>query len=276
MADETEAGVIARLAQQGTTPEIQTTEERREFLIHHEDMTRVEVTDPNRLRVARGYVLADETLQTKDSLVDYIDRFKTSKTMLFANVSANAITARITYHSPSDGETAAGPNFDAHRATLMLPYSQEWKDWSGIDGRFMSQKDFARWIEEHPGDIVAPDAADLREITRDLAALRKVNFTEAVRTNSNAESFSYRQENEVHRDGEVIEIPSQFQLGIPVYFGEPTTSLMAYLRWDIAENGQLTLGVKLSRAEYVRQAVFKAIATDIAGRTKTPLVYATT
>lgn len=276
MPTETEAAAVAALTRAATTPDFLRATDGRQYLIHHQDFEADDVSDENLLNVDRGFVKASVLLQSKDSLVEYVNRFKTSATMLFADIAANAITARIDFHYAAGDTESAQPNYDAHRARLVLPHSQEWIDWTKIDGLFMPQKEFARWIEEHPGDIVAPRAADLREVTRDLAALRKVSFLEAVHTNSDVESFTYKRENEVHRDGDVIELPTQFELGIPVYFGEGIASQFAFLRWNIDDDsGRLTLGIKLSRAEYVRQAVFKTIVTDIAERTKTPVVYAT-
>jgi len=53
--------------------------------------------------------------------------------------------------------------------------------------------------------------------------------------------------------------------------GEPV-SLFAFLRWKL-DDGALSLGVALHRAEHVRQDVFKAIVDDAAARTERPAVF---
>ncbi|MCH1933271.1 YfdQ family protein, partial [Shewanella sp. A25] len=77
-------------------------------------------------------------------------------------------TAIVDYHAPD--KAAHG----AHVAAMALPYSEEWKAWTAIDGKLMPQREFARFIEENAVDVVAPSGADLLEVVRDLQAVRKV------------------------------------------------------------------------------------------------------
>jgi hypothetical protein len=42
----------------------------------------------------------------------------------------------------------------------------------------------------------------------------------------------------------------------------PRTEVFAFLRWKM-DDGALTLGIQLHRAEHVRQAVFKQIVVDM-------------
>jgi uncharacterized protein YfdQ (DUF2303 family) len=195
---------------------------------------------------------------------EYVNRFKGADTMLFADISASKIVALIDYHSP---EKAAHV---AHRVRLDLPQSEEWKLWTGVNGRMMEQLEFARFLEENAADIRAPAAGELLDACRDLQVNRKVNFIKAVRTQTDNENFEFTDETNASRKGD-LEIPSKFILGLPVYFGQPETELHAFLRWKM--DGTLTLGLKLHRVEHVRQAVFKQIVLDVAGRTDCPAVF---
>lgn len=69
-----------------------------------------------------------------------------------------------------------------------------------------------------------------------------------------------------------VEVPSKFELRLPVYFGGETVSLFAFLRWRL-EEGSLKLGIALHRAEHVRQAVFKQIVTEAGDRTDCPIMF---
>lgn len=181
--------------------------------------------------------------------------------LLFADIAANSIVAQIDYHSPDKAAQIA------HRATLTLPFSEEWRLWTEISGRLKEQLEFARFIEENASDIRAPAAADLLEAVRDLQAHRKVSFIKAVRTSSENESFEFQDETKATSKGD-IELPTKFKLGLPVYFGESETELFAFLRWAIdTEKGGLKLGIQLHRAEHVRQAVFKHIVAGVTERT---------
>lgn len=269
---DSEAATIAELAREGVHPMILAAEDGREFLMIPEGMTRHEIPDEHGLKRSEPRYLSQAvTLQTVDSLVDYVNRFKGAETMLFANIDANAIVGAIDYHTSSAENAKPEPRRVAHRATMTLPHAEEWRVWTGIHGKLVGQLEFARFLEENGGDITAPSGADVLEACRDLQAHRKVNFTKAVRTATDNENFEYSDETEARTRGG-IELPTKFQLKIPVYFGEPPTEVYAFLRWSLDE-GALKLGIALHRAEHVRQAVFKQIVMAAGERTGCPVVF---
>lgn len=208
-------------------------------------------------------------IQTTDSLVEYIARFKGKGTTLFADIARNRIVASLDYH-------ISGTETDHHNhfAVLDLPYSEEWNLWAGIHGKLMPQLEFTRFVEENAADIKAPSGADLIECCRDLQAKRNVNFTKAVRTSSDNESFEFTDDTNISakKDGHPVEVPTKFLLSFPVYFGSRYVELAAFLRWKLDE-GQLYLGISRNRAEQVRQAMFKEIVTELSERSGAPVVY---
>lgn len=241
-----------------------------------------DVSDPMRHVEPPPHIKQAVVLQTVDSLVDYANRFKTSRTLLFADISANSITAALDYHQgsrpgaagseiPIEDEQGEADRVD-HTARMALPYSVEWETWTKMDGKLVSQLEFARFLEENGGDIVAPQAADLLEACRDLQAVRKVDFKAVVRTNTDTESFEYSDDTQATSKRGDVEVPTKFVLSLPVYFGEPPTELHAFLRWNL-DDGKLFLGVKLHRAEHVRQAVFKQIVLTAAEGIGQPAVF---
>ncbi len=248
-----EADAVAKLARESQHAHIVASADRREFLVKPAGATIEEITDEHGLKTeAPRYIRQTVTLQMHDSLVEYVNRFKSAHTLLFADIGENAIVAQLDYHAPDQASNVA------HRARLAFPFSEEWKLWTGISGRLMPQLEFARFIEENAADVRAPAAADL---------------IEAVRTSSENESFEYSDETKASTKGG-IELPTKFKLGLPVYFGEPEVELFAFLRWKIdVEAGGLTLGIALHRAEHVRQAVFRQIVLSICERTERPAVF---
>lgn len=274
MNENTEAGTIAALAAKASGASVVKASDNREFLVIPSGFTEKEVSDAYGLKLAKPrYIKQTVTIETADSLVDYVNRFKVEETMLFAEISSNRIVALIDYHASSSADVAIEHRADhvAHRVKMELPFSEEWQLWTKISGRLMPQLEFARFIEENGADIRAPDAAELLEAVRDLQAHRKVNFIKAVRTSSDNETFEYQDETKATTKGG-IELPTKFKLGIPVYFGEGDTELFAFLRWKVDE-GALTLGIQLHRVEHVRQAVFKQIVNDVASRAACPVVF---
>jgi uncharacterized protein YfdQ (DUF2303 family) len=274
----TEAGTIATLAvKAAATAAVIKTDDGREFLLRPDGYQQQDVTPANKMAVLRPQVVTQAvTLQSVDSLCEYVKRFQTPDTMLFADIDEDRIIAVVDYHAAqkADLDPARQANHLKHTAALTLPFSEEWETWTeASDNGLMGQLDFARFLEENGGDVVAPPGADLLEVCRDLQARRSVNFIKAVRTSSDNESFEYTDKTDLADKGG-LEVPTRFELRLPVYFGEETTQIFAYLRWAVdPDKGGLRLGVKLSRAEYVRQAWFKQIVTEVANRTNCPVVY---
>lgn len=261
----TEAEAVAKLVQ---TPRahLVKNEDGREFLVVPDDHTSQEITRPNSIETfLPDFITQSIAVQTADSLVEYVKDYKGDTTTLFADISSDTIIAQIDYHGKDSAAHCA------HRATLTLSRSIEWKEWTAISDRLMPQLDFARFIEENAADVRAPDGASLLETIRDIQAHRKVNFSKAVRTSSECETFSYTEDTQAQAKGDV-DIPTKFKLGIPVYFGEPDHELFAFLRWKL-DPPNLLLGIKLHRPEHVRQAVFQEIVTRISERTECMAVF---
>jgi uncharacterized protein YfdQ (DUF2303 family) len=268
MNTDTEAGQIAALALATADGRVvDDPETGRRWLVVGENARAEEVSDAHDLKPSPRRIAQAVTVQTLDSLVDYVMAFRSDETVLFADIERNRIVAALDYHGP-----ALPSNVD-HKATMDLPFSVEWAAWTKIDGKMMEQLEFARFLEENANDIVAPDGAELLEICRDLQARRKVNFIKAVRTSSDNENFEYQDETQATtRKGE-IEIPTKFEIEIPVYFDGRSIRFFAFLRWRLEEGVGLKLGVALHRAEHVRQAVFKEIVGQVRERTDRMAVF---
>lgn len=221
-------------------------------------------------------VTANVKVQTAGSLCDYINRFKNFDTALFADIATDTIVSIIDYHKMPGANMLGNPNvptsvgmpsdYDAHaqlnlhRATLKLPRSLEWDIWNKADGMMMKHVAFASFIEENAIDITDPSGAALLEMCRDLQIKGNVNFKSSIRFGDTV-SIDYQKDEDVSTK-DSMQLPSQITLSIPVYFGEPPVQVTAYLRREINE-GKLSLGYKLSRAEAVRQAEFHRIVNEV-------------
>lgn len=265
----TEAGAIAALAMAASAaaPQIMETKDGREYLVVPNasgGYTHTDLTPKNSISdVLPGYITQKVTLQTVDALGEYLLRFREEDTILLGDVFANRIVGLIDYHGPGQAHRSA------HVADLILPFSTEYRAWTSIDGVFLGQLEFARWIEENSIDIKAPSGADLLEVCRDLQAKRKVSFKSAVRTASDNESFEYVDETGVTVKDGSIDLPTQFLLSFPIYFGDARQDVAAFLRWKF-EEGKLLLGIQLHRLENVKQAIFQQHLLTLAERVERP------
>ncbi len=257
----TETKEVADLARKASAiPQVISTPSGREYLIVPKDHEATEVTPLHKPNILMPKNIRQSvTLQNAMALVDYLNRFKNDDSLLLADVAQSRIVAVIDYHG------VKAPALVDHKATLDLPFSEEWKTWSAINGHLKPQLEFARFVEENAPDIKAPDAGSLLEAVRDLQAKRSVNFMAAVRTASDNESFEYTDNTETRSKGD-LELPTRFLLSIPVYFGDAAVEVPAFLRWKL-DDGKLQLGIKLHRAEHIRQAAFQLIVTEATEKT---------
>lgn len=235
-----------------------------------------DMTDPSWQPGLPKRVFATAGIQTKDALIRYVNRFKSPDTVLFANIAESKIVGVIDYHHSvrEAADAPIRPDYALHRAVLPMVLSQEWSLWAGKSGRMMSQLDFARLIEENARDLHSPDGATLLEIVRDLYATRSSEFTNVVRTATDHQNFAYKTETQAATRTGNIELPGKLELFIPVYLGEQSTLIDAYLRWNL-DDGRLVLGVELKQAERVRQAAFMEVAEAVEEATGCVLIYGT-
>lgn len=200
-------------------------------------------------------------MQTANSLVDYINRFKNLNTVLFADIANDTIASIIDYHTESgvdlDGVKA---KLALHRATLKLPKSIQWETWDRMSDELMTHREFATFLEENAVDIVSPRGADLLELCRDLQVLHNVNFSSSIRMGDVTELAYEKKSDATDKGG--VSMPNAILLSIPVYFGESNVSIQAFMRRKI-EDGKLHLGYSLSRAENVRQEEFHRIVDAV-------------
>lgn len=266
---ETEAGQVAALTKAALAFEPTKIEGPggRTYLITAENTSFRDITPAGAAETFKGdHIAQAPTLQSAQSLGDYLALFKSASSVLFADIARNQIVGALDYHAPDK------PELVAHKATLTLPFSVEWKLWTEIDGKLMSQLEFARFLDENSADISSPRGADLVEIVKDLIAVESSNTKANVRINSDNVDFSFTASTDARSGtGGQLEIPKEFELHIPVYFGEQPVPMVARLRW--VNNEGVKFGVMLMRKEQVRQDEFKRVVGQVSETADLPVFY---
>lgn len=227
-----------------------------------------EISDPDRLpSVATARLVVDEA----QALIDYVNRFSTTGTVLIADVDTGTVNAVVDYHEASTGggeqREPGKPKHLRHQAMLVLRPSEEFKRWNAFEGDMHRQDEFAAFLEENAADVIDPESAVLLEVSRDLEATQNVNFKSSVRLESGDRSFTYEDETQVKSN---LVVPRTFDLQIPLFSGEEAVILRAALRFRVTKEG-LLLGFEWRRVEYLRLATFKEIATRAAEGTGAPM-----
>lgn len=264
-----DASDIADLAKETLAkPVIVTATDGRSWLYNPEAGVLTEVSSEHGMklnpppRIAASPVFVDQ-----QSFNAYVNLYKTKPSLIFASMVDGKFSACLDYHAPDK------PAFNAHAAYLALTPSEEWSRWTKIDDQYLTQLDFATFLEENAGDIVEPAGADIFELAKDLSAKRNVNWAKAVRLQNGDESFQYSEDTTLSSAAKgAVDIPRLVMLQLPIWFGDAPVKIQAHLRWKL-DGGRLSLGTKMYRREFVRQATIKLIGTQITEATGVPVLY---
>lgn len=204
---------------------------------------------------------ASLTLQTAQSFVGYVNRFKGDASVIFANSETKGFTAVLDYHaSPST------PSWCQHRAAFAPLKTPAWTDWVTNDRKPKPQVEFARFIEDHIPHIAEPAGADLLKLCLTLDAKKNVTFKQSNRLEDGQTQLVYEEEIKATAGGGAqkgtLDVPSGFILVLEPFRGVGGMRVDARFRYRINE-GALTLWYELVRVEDVLDQAFAAIVNTI-------------
>jgi uncharacterized protein YfdQ (DUF2303 family) len=225
---------------------------------------REEITPKGAIKIDPAFIDQIVNIDQTQSLVDYVNRFKTADTVIFADLEELAIAAVIDYHKAD----SAGPGLGEHHAVLSLKHSVEWETWAGISGRMYDQKSFARMIDINSDDIAQPTGAQLLEMVMDVEMATTVSVARRLES-----SGSDRGSISANRNTTGTKLPPLFMLSIPVFTGEPKVDVRAMTRDSQDGNtGKVSLGLELVRTKIIIETELARIARGIAEATSVPVM----
>lgn len=262
--ERVENDVVASLAREASQPvEI----ERGLYLLHNGQTIDVrkdlEKAGPQPYRKTGTYALTDV-----HSLLEYLAKHALGETELWGNATRSEVRAVINAHMGTRGdgiEDYAG--WSDHTATLTLPTTPDWKEWTARDGKLMEQTEFAEFIEDHLPNFVTPTGADMLELAQTFQATTKVDFDSSQRLKSGETQLTYV-ENTTAAAGKKgsLAIPDTFDIAVQVHERGPAYKVGARFRYRIT-NGDLRLAYRLIRPRDVLDAAFDEVVKHIEDNT---------
>jgi uncharacterized protein YfdQ (DUF2303 family) len=161
------------------------------------------------------------------------------------------------------------PGWRDLRVSLDLRKTPQWIKWTSMDGKMVSQQDFAEFIEDNLQDIAEPEGATMLEIVTYLHATKTTDFKSGIRLSNGNVQFMNVENTEAKVGAGRIEVPETFKLAITPFQGLPLFAVPARFRYRITD-GKLTMGLKLQRLENLMTQVLDDV---IAGISCQNLVY---
>jgi uncharacterized protein YfdQ (DUF2303 family) len=226
------------------------------------------------------------------SYIAHFNRFADGDSVTFANNdrSAPSLTGVLDYH-PAGAES--NPRFGKHRVTFKFPLSDEWKAWNAMNGKPMSQGDFAKFLEDRivdvnpepnlsaeqaafvdilpgePGKKIA-DPSKLMSIAAGLRVTEHSTVAQMTNLDSGEAVIEYSSE---HRDesGAKLTLPSLFVLAIPIFVNGFAVQVIARFRYR-KQGGTLVFWYDLWRVDRVFDGAFDEALGEVRERTNKPVL----
>jgi len=199
------------------------------------------------------------SLTDADSFVAYVNQHAEGVgTLIVADVRAPKLTAVLNWHGAGDD---AG--WGDHRVGLEFRHTPEWDHWFSMNGRLVSQTEFAEHLETGAAELVSPPAADMLQLAKTFQATKSVEFKEATVLESGARQFVY-QETVASKAGQTgdLEVPSEFSIGVAPFEGTEPYRVTCRLRYKI-ESGGLRIGYQIHRPHLVIEDAVNDVVTRV-------------
>lgn len=223
------------------------------------------LAQPTRKRANTGM---DDT----PSFIAYINRHKTISSVIYAhtNIEAQSLQATCVLDDHDAGNTLIenGAHWGEHKASFTPEKTLEWSKWNLLNGKKMSQTDFANFIEDNLPDIQSvdnsPSGSDMLKMALNFEATYDKRFISKVNNQSGGITMEFKSTD----DKETVtrmDVFSRFTLGLTVFIKGAAYPLQARLKY-MAKDGALQFWYELVRPDRVFiEACANELATIQAG-----------
>lgn len=204
-------------------------------------------------RISRHVNLCEAT-----SFCDYINRFKTDKTMIFAAIDGQGVTfhAILDYHEPAP---SLAPAYCQHHAFFTASHTPEWQIWCEYNRKSMNQVAFATFIEDNLPLFREPTGATLLDLVRSLHGHKNARFNSALRLDNGAWSVEYDEDivvkgNSTAKNGG-FELPPVIKAGMSVFLGAAAYEVPARLKVRLEDRKLILWYETINLPQIVRESV---------------------
>lgn len=257
MTENTEARDVAILAQQAAQPTMLTP---GEVYAVADGAGGVGVVSTDAFAETPRHKAASHVVLDTESLATYLSKHgDAERTELWADEESSRVVAIVDGHQGDGNE----PGWEKHRVTLQLTPTPSWLQWCAIDGKFLSQQEFAEFIELRAPDVEHPSSAELITLARHIEATKSVDFKSGERDSDGQVTLRYEEtiKAKAGQKGE-LSIPERITLGLRPYRGGPGYRVFARFRYRI-QGDNLLLGVVLDRKEQILEQAFEDVVGEL-------------
>ena len=217
--------------------------------------------------------------KTVESFAHYVNTHKRAETLLYAAVDATGaqalkVTAIFNEHQgvSIDGNRPGWRDFSA---TLAPDMSHEWKTWISLNGKPMTQFEFALFLEDNIKDISSqegyPAGTAMLRMATQFEATQDKQFRSAVRIQSGGVNLECIDTDDA-ATVEKMQAFDRFMIGIPAFWKGQAYLLEAKLRYRV-QSGKLTMWYDLIRPDLVITDAIDSMLANIQQSVELPVIY---
>lgn len=205
------------------------------------------------------------------SFLSYFEKHADAASELWADEPNAALVGVLDAHEARNPTTQEpvdpgidGARWGVHRVSLHLKKTREWIAWTSKDNTWMSQEEFAEFLEEHAQSIVNPVAATMLELAQNFQATTGARFSGGTRLDNGQRTFSYVEtvDGRAGVNGQ-LDIPARIGLAIEVFETQDARhEIGARFRYRIGAQG-LRLGYILDTPEDTARAAYREVLAAV-------------
>lgn len=207
---------------------------------------------------ASGTILCE----TLDSFCRYVSEFNEGYTRVFVSVQKGLVTAILDYHTTSALADVAEGNWCQHRCNLVPIKSDAFQRWEAVNGKAMTQSEFALFLENNLQHVFEPSGADLLGIINAFEVDGVMQFSKVQRLQDGSVKMAFTNETRA-KSGEVS-VPTKFAISVPMFLGDDAIPITARLRYRLGAGGDLKVWFELEQLPEARLRSFNAMVERIA------------
>jgi uncharacterized protein YfdQ (DUF2303 family) len=260
--------LAATLARVLPTATLITSQDRRGDSLLHAVLPqgqRLESIDLERLLPNPRRTVGEAVFNDANSFTEYVRHHHTADNGATVWCGFNPQSYALSFVGVIDEHTPAAAGWRGHKATFTPMMSAEWKAWLAMNGKPMSQVDFAEWIENHEEDFAEanglPTLLQLKTMATNFVARQEMKFKSAIRLQDGGARLEYVNEADNDTIAE-MKLFERFGIGIPVFWGGQPWQITARLKYSTA-GGRLTFRFELIRPDRVHEAAAKELIESV-------------
>lgn len=202
-------------------------------------------------------------LLSVDSFCDYLERYASPDSLIFANEPSAQYDCVLDYHpSKQSIDSQSSRGYADHVIAYTCPQADPWKLWNGLNGQLLGQVEFAEFVEQNLKDIVTPSGGELMQVALELRVHKTASFQSDIRLDNGQVQLRYEEEIKGETKHKDMVIPTELKLALPVFVDGPRYELFARFRYSMTD-GKLKMGFQLIRPKDVYNAAVKEVTSAI-------------